>query len=152
MMVSTGPLALEGEILRRASFGDEPRFLRGLEEYRAARHFEAHEHWEALWLKEPEPRTKSLLQALIQIAAAMHKLCEQRAPKSAARLLDRALARLRALPADAAGLAIPALIAELVRARAEVEKLCEGSPAGDPIAQLEPLLSSWVTATGVGSR
>jgi predicted metal-dependent hydrolase len=33
--------------------------------------FEAHEHWEAVWLAVPEPE-KTLLQGLIQVAASFH--------------------------------------------------------------------------------
>ena len=33
--------------------------------------FEAHEHWEAVWLAAPEPE-KTFLQGLIQVAASFH--------------------------------------------------------------------------------
>lgn len=45
----------------------------GLECYRTRQFFEAHEHWESVWLTLREPE-KSFLQALIQISAAFHHL------------------------------------------------------------------------------
>ena len=47
--------------------------MRGLEEFRAGRFFDAHEEWETLWL-ESEGDAKLFLQALIQIAAACYHL------------------------------------------------------------------------------
>jgi predicted metal-dependent hydrolase len=46
----------------------------GLHCYRTQQFFEAHEHWEAVWLTLVEPE-KSFLQALVQISAAFHHLC-----------------------------------------------------------------------------
>jgi predicted metal-dependent hydrolase len=43
----------------------------GLRCYRNREFFAAHEHWEAVWLEAPEPE-KTLLQAIIQVAAAFH--------------------------------------------------------------------------------
>ena len=43
----------------------------GLRCYRAGEFFEAHEHWEIVWLALTEPE-KTFLQALIQVAAAFH--------------------------------------------------------------------------------
>ena len=116
---------------------DDPRFAEGLAAYRAGRHFEAHERWEALWIAEREPRLRSFLQALIQIAAAMHKLVVQKNPASAARILGRARGRLAS--AELASFALGPLIAELDRARGEIQRLVEGErePAGDPIAHLD---------------
>src|SRR4051794_14522586 len=45
----------------------------GLHCYRTEQFFEAHEHWELVWLTLPEPE-KSFLQALVQISAAFHHL------------------------------------------------------------------------------
>jgi predicted metal-dependent hydrolase len=47
--------------------------VKGLEEFRAGRFFDAHEEWEKLWL-ESEGDAKLFLQALIQIAAACYHL------------------------------------------------------------------------------
>ena len=45
----------------------------GLACYRRTEFFEAHEHWESVWLQLEEPE-KSFLQALIQTTAALHHL------------------------------------------------------------------------------
>jgi uncharacterized protein len=69
--------------------------------------FDAHEHWESVWLRLPEPE-KTFLQALIQITAAFHHL--QRNNRIGTRsLLTRALRRLDVYPADYGGVAVEPL-------------------------------------------
>jgi predicted metal-dependent hydrolase len=85
----------------------------GLECYRTGKHFEAHEHWESVWLRCEEPE-KTFLQALIQITAAFHHL-QQRNLRGAASLLRRALRKLDAFPNPYAGIEVEAL-RESVRA------------------------------------
>jgi predicted metal-dependent hydrolase len=64
----------------------------GLHCYRTQQFFEAHEHWEAVWLTLVEPE-KSFLQSLVQISAAFHHL--RRGNRiGAISLLTRALRRL----------------------------------------------------------
>lgn len=82
--------------------------------------FEAHEVWEEAWLRE-SGTTRRLLQGLIQIAAALHKVSRKEHPGGAVRLfdaglakLDAGLARLDGIPAIAAGVDLPAFI-EAVR-------------------------------------
>jgi predicted metal-dependent hydrolase len=74
----------------------------GLRCYRSGQFFEAHEHWETVWLTLSEPE-KSFLQALIQITAAFHHLhrCNRTGTIS---LLGRALRRLDSRPAQYCGL------------------------------------------------
>ena len=66
----------------------------------AGRFFEAHEAWEAHWLVEKDESRRLLLQGLIQIAAALHKLIDKRAPEPAASLFKKGLAKLDACPAQ----------------------------------------------------
>ena len=69
----------------------------GLKCYRDGEFFETHEHWESVWLRCVEPE-KTFLQALIQIAAALHHL--QRGNCAGAEsLMRRAQRRLRPYPA-----------------------------------------------------
>ncbi|HTX76967.1 MAG TPA: DUF309 domain-containing protein [Terracidiphilus sp.] len=75
--------------------------------YRAGAFFEAHGHWEAVWLASAEP-DKTFLQALIQVTAAFHHLRRGNAV-GAASLLGAALRRLDAYPAQYAGLAVEPL-------------------------------------------
>ena len=67
------------------------------------RYFEAHEAWEAHWLVEKDESRRLLLQGLIQIAAAFHKLVDKDAPEPAARLYAKGLAKLDRCPAEVAG-------------------------------------------------
>lgn len=64
----------------------------GLECYNTGRYFEAHEHWESVWLTL-ERSEKSFLQALVQITAAMHHLSNGNSV-GAASLMRRSLDRL----------------------------------------------------------
>ena len=69
----------------------------GLHCYRTQQFFEAHEHWESVWLTLREPE-KSFLQSLVQISAAFHHL--RRGNRvGAISLLTRALRRLDHSPA-----------------------------------------------------
>ena len=68
----------------------------GLRCYRAQQFFEAHEHWESVWLTLREPE-KSFLQSLVQISAAFHHL--RRGNRvGAISLLTRSLGRLDRCP------------------------------------------------------
>jgi predicted metal-dependent hydrolase len=79
----------------------------GLRCYRAEEFFLAHEHWEAMWLKLPEPE-KTFLQALIQVAAAFHHL--QRGNRQGVEsLLRHALGRMEPLPDVFGGIAVEPL-------------------------------------------
>jgi predicted metal-dependent hydrolase len=76
----------------------------GLRCYRAEEFFEAHEHWESVWLSCVEPE-KTFLQALIQVTAAFHHL--RRGNRAGAEsLLNASLRRLESYPADFAGLPV----------------------------------------------
>jgi predicted metal-dependent hydrolase len=46
-------------------------YRQGLDAFNSARFYDAHEHWEEVWLKTPNPE-KVFLQGLIQVAAAFH--------------------------------------------------------------------------------
>jgi predicted metal-dependent hydrolase len=79
------------------------------------RFFEAHEAWEQHWRAESDPERRRLLQGLIQIAAALHKLLNLGAPDSASRLFSRGLAKLDACPTSIGDLGLGAFC-EAVRA------------------------------------
>jgi len=83
----------------------------GLQCYRHEQFFEAHEHWEIVWLKSHEPE-KTFLQALIQITAALHHLQRDNV-RGALSLMKAALRRLEAYPAFFGGIALGALREEL---------------------------------------
>lgn len=96
----------------------------GLHCYRTQLFFEAHEHWESVWLGCVEP-DKTFLQAIIQVTAAFHHL--QRGNSiGAASLLSGALRRLDSYPAEYAGLAVEPLRHSL---RAWRDALTSGDPS-----------------------
>src|SRR5437764_15133734 len=98
----------------------------GLACYRAAQFFEAHEHWESVWLTLQEPE-KSFLQSLVQVSAAFHHF-EAGNRTGAVSLLRRALKRLLRCPAVFAGIEVAPL-------RIEIEDWLEALE-GEPTARL----------------
>lgn len=78
--------------------GDAETFARGVSLHNAHKFFEAHEEWELLWRAEKRPDIRLLLQGLIQITAAFHKLFVMRKPASAEKLLARGMAKLENAP------------------------------------------------------
>lgn len=95
----------------------------GLACYRRQEFFEAHEHWEQVWLRLDEPE-KSFLQAIIQITAAFHHWQRGEADGTLS-LLRRVRRRLSACPDEFGGLAVEPL-------RAEVESWLRGIESGCP--------------------
>ena len=79
----------------------------GLRCYNGCEFFEAHEHWEAVWLRSAEPE-KTFLQSLIQTSAAFHHF-QRKNFNGTASLLRRALRRLDAYPAEFGGVAVEPL-------------------------------------------
>jgi predicted metal-dependent hydrolase len=73
-------------------------FARGARLFDAGAFFDAHEAWEERWLVETDERTRRVLQGLIQIAAAFHKLIVIGSADSAARLLAKGLAKIDESP------------------------------------------------------
>jgi predicted metal-dependent hydrolase len=83
----------------------------GLQCYREGRFFDAHEHWECVWLTL-NGQEKRFLQALIQITAAFHHL--QRGNRAGtASLLRRAHIRFSHCPAVFAGIEVAPLRVEV---------------------------------------
>lgn len=83
----------------------------GLACYRRGEYFEAHEHWEAVWLTLDEPE-KSFLQALIQVTAAFHHYATGNHDGTVS-LLTRAQRRLQRCPECFGGIDIVPLLAEI---------------------------------------
>jgi uncharacterized protein len=89
----------------------------GLHCYKSGEYFEAHEHWEGVWLNCDEPE-KTFLQALIQITAAFHHL-QRKNFRGTASLLRVALRRLDDFPSAYGGIEVEAVresVREWVRA------------------------------------
>ena len=89
---------------------DRPRIAELVSEgarlFDEGRFFEAHEAWEARWLAESDETQRLLLQGLIQIAAAFHKLVDKNAPGPAASLYAKGLAKLDRCPVETTGPAL----------------------------------------------
>jgi len=83
----------------------------GLRCFHSGAFFQAHEHWESVWLAAQEPE-KTFLQGLIQIAAAFHHF-QRGNCAGAISLLRSALRRLDAYPEAFAGVAVAPLRATI---------------------------------------
>src|ERR1700694_2131939 len=82
-------------------------YQKGLEAFNSAHFYDAHEHWEEVWLEAPNP-DKMSLQGLIQVAAAFHHY--SRANLLGTRnLLQAGLLKLDCFPEVHGGLQIEAL-------------------------------------------
>jgi predicted metal-dependent hydrolase len=79
----------------------------GLRCYRCEEFFLAHEHWESVWLKSSEPE-KTFLQALIQMAGALHHFRRSNR-RGATSLLKAALRRLDLYTASFQGVEVAPL-------------------------------------------
>jgi predicted metal-dependent hydrolase len=101
----------------------------GLGCYRRAEFFEAHEHWESVWLKLEEPE-KSFLQAVIQTTAAFHHFQTGNCIGTAS-LLRRALRRMDVCPALFGGV-------EVDRLREEVRRWVAALESGVHIPEMVP--------------
>lgn len=102
-----GPLSLlartRGAILDLVVEPPPSVLLAGARAFDGGHFFEAHELWEAHWLVEHDEGRRLLLQGLIQIAAAFHKLLDKDAPGPAASLFAKGLAKLDRAPAELDG-------------------------------------------------
>jgi uncharacterized protein len=79
----------------------------GLRCFHSGAFFEAHEHWEAVWLLAQEPE-KAFLQALIQVAASFHHFQRGNCAGTIS-LLRSALCRLDSYPEAFVGVAVEPL-------------------------------------------
>jgi predicted metal-dependent hydrolase len=100
----------------------------GREHYVAGRYFEAHLVWEEAWRREWGTHRR-LLQGLIQVAAAYHKMAVQRHPLGMVKLLDRATELLAPIPDGFAQLQLDRLREGLTRSRDEARTWLSGGPA-----------------------
>lgn len=96
----------------------------GLKCYRARQFFEAHEHWESVWLGCPQPE-KKFLQALIQITVGFHHL-QRNNRVGAARLLTASLRKLDLYGADFGSIDVCQLRDSL---RASIDAIEKGNPS-----------------------
>jgi predicted metal-dependent hydrolase len=104
------------------------RLEAGREAFNRRGYFEAHELWEEVWL-ELAGAERSFVQGLIQIAAGLHHLQQQR-PRPAAALLRKGLEKVaRGVPAPAVHLRVEALARAGERLLAQLGQLSAGEAA-----------------------
>jgi predicted metal-dependent hydrolase len=82
----------------------EGALAEGLRLYDAGEFFTAHEAWESVWLKAPEPE-KTFLQGLIQVTAAFHHF-QRNNSLGTVLLLQAALRRLDRYPPGFGGISV----------------------------------------------
>ena len=107
MMPCTSFQMDQGQKTRMDSREKDRLYRKGLEAFNSAHFYDAHEHWEEVWLATPNPE-KMFLQGLIQVAAAFHH--HSRANLLGTRnLLQAGLVKLDRFPEVHGGLEIEAL-------------------------------------------
>ena len=106
----------------------------GLRCFHSGAFFEAHEHWELVWLAAPEPE-KTFLQALIQVTAAFHHFNRSNYVGTDS-LLRSALRRLEKYPEVYGGIEVTPLRAAI---RAWLEALESSAPHAShpPVPRLQ---------------
>ncbi len=95
-------------------------YVQGVVLYHRGMYWHAHEAWETCWRKAVEPE-RTLLRALIQIAAAMVHL-SRRNVRGTRALLDRAEENLEGVHGEILGLSVEALREEIRRFRAHLNR------------------------------
>jgi predicted metal-dependent hydrolase len=108
----------------------------GLACYNRADFFEAHEHWELVWLTLPEPE-KSFLQALIQMTAAFHHLQSGNRIGTVS-LLKRTSRRLAACTKTFGGIVVAPLRREITAWLTALEAGASHLPEAPPRLRLAP--------------
>ena len=108
-------------------------FRKGLEAFNSGRFYDAHEHWEEVWLETLDPE-KMFLQGLIQVAAAFHHY--SRANRQGTQnLLQAGLAKIERFPHAHRGLELEPLRVAVRRWLAALEG--GEDPAKEKIPRIE---------------
>jgi len=108
---------------RKGGAKNRQEFRRGVEQFNAEKFFDAHESWEAIWLKAAEP-DKTFLQGITQVTAAFHHLVQGNR-EGAESLLQKGLQKLEQFPADYRGVRLEELREELRKWAAALGKAKE---------------------------
>jgi uncharacterized protein len=92
---------------------DDEDFQNGERLYAEGKFWDAHEAWEIVWKRETDPGRRDLVQGLILVAAAVHKLLVMHRPDRAPGMIERALVKLAPLPAAFEGIDVAGLRARV---------------------------------------
>jgi predicted metal-dependent hydrolase len=117
------------------SYENDPRFLKGIEEFNQGLFFESHETLEEIWLEE-RGEDRKFFQGLIQIAAGYFKL-QQGVPAGAIKLWRMGLDKLALYGPTYEGIALESLN-DSVRASLELLEVSQREGTAPPT--LEPPL------------
>lgn len=98
------------------------RFSRAIEEFNGRLFFECHETLEAIWMEDPNTRTRLFFQGLIQVAVGFYHLGNLNF-KGARNLLERGAGKLEAFTPERHGVDVASLMDAVARCRAEIERL-----------------------------
>ena len=106
---------------------DDPRFLKGIEEFNQGLFFECHETLEDIWLEE-HGEDRKFYQGIIQIAAGYYKL-QQGVPVGALKLWPTGIEKLLPYGPMYLGINVDALIAavraNLAELQADQQRVCD---------------------------
>jgi predicted metal-dependent hydrolase len=114
------------------SYENDPRFLKGIEEFNREEFFECHETLEELWLEE-RGEERQFFQGIIQIAAGYFKL-QQGVPVGAVKLWRTGLQKLTAYQPVYCGMNVEALTQGVESSLARLEA---AQQHGEPTPVLE---------------
>lgn len=100
---------------------DDPRFLKGIEEFNEQLFFECHETLEEIWL-EDHGEDRKFYQGLIQVAAGYFKL-QQNVPAGALKLWRTGVEKLEPYGPVCLGIDVDALIRAVKQNLQELERV-----------------------------
>ena len=106
----------------------------GLRCFHSGAFFEAHEHWESVWLEAQEPE-KTFLQGLIQVAASFHHFQRGNCAGTIS-LLRSALGRLDQYPEVFAGIVVAPLRVAIRSWLEALETVPQSAPPSFPAITL----------------
>ena len=106
----------------------------GLRCFHSGEFFEAHEHWESVWLAAPEPE-KTFLQGLIQVAASFHHF-QRGNCAGCISLLRSALRRLDTYPEAFEGIELAPLRVAIRSWLEALETVPQSAPPPVPVITL----------------
>ncbi len=107
----------EGDFTVISQLVEDAAFARGAQLYAARQYWDAHEAWEALWRTTDDANVRLLVQALIQVAAALYKAHDKHDAEAAQRLLARAGEKLARVPDAVRGVNVAAFRAATAACR-----------------------------------
>ena len=116
----------------------EDGILEGVRLFNGRKFFEAHEVLEAVWLKA-EGHRKTLLDGLIQIAAAFHHHTRGN-PAGFHSLLEKGCSKLERFGAEAEGLDLAGFMLELRPWRKHLERSPREVLPAPPLPRIRPIL------------